>query len=114
MSNPVDGAAQAPIFGGLSGYRQVANGRPSAVDGSLPVFRGARNTPGSAVEAPEIRTSYNRQDRGTNVVIPYARVVPLSHLENVGRVNPGDVVFHSVCRINRYLIWHSRPPYFVK
>lgn len=101
MSNPVDGVGQAPLFGGASGYKTVTNGRPNTINGSTPAFRGVTNKPGSAVSTPAIRTSYNRQDRGTNVLIPYARVVPLHHLTHIGRVQPGDVVFASTCRVNR-------------
>ena len=101
MSNPVDGVGKAPLFGGASGYKTVTNGRPNAINGSTPAFRGVTNKPGSSVSAPAIRTSYNRQDRGTNVLIPYARVVPLHHLTHIGRVQPGDVVFASTCRVNR-------------
>ena len=103
MATPVGGVDSEPTFGGLSGYRRDVPGRPTSVPGGLPAFRGRTNTPGSAVKTPTIRNSYNRQDRGSNVCIPYARVVPLHHLENVGRVQPGDVVFHSTHRVNRHL-----------
>jgi hypothetical protein len=93
MSNPVEASQGAPLFGGLAGYLRKAPGKPTSVPGSAPAFRGTKNTPGESVKAPAIRTSYNRGDRGTNVVIPYARVVPLEHLHDVGRVSPGDVVF---------------------
>ena len=95
MSDPVSASQSAPLFGGLSGYRRPTPGKPTSVPGGLPAFRGRNNTPGSTVAAPSIRTSYNRQDKGTNVCIPYARVVPLDHLRNVGRVSPGDVAFCS-------------------
>ena len=93
MSNPVAASQSTPLFGGLSGYRRDAPGKPTSVPGSAPAFRGVGNKPGQPVKAPGIRTSYNRGDRGSNVVIPYARVVPLEHLRDVGRVSPGDVVF---------------------
>lgn len=101
MSTPVGGVGSAPLFGGLSGYRRDTPGKPTSVPGGAPAFRGKTNKPGSAVGAPSIRTSYNRQDRGTNVCIPYSRVVPLHHLQYVGRVQTGDVVFHSTYRVNR-------------
>lgn len=73
MSNPVDASQGAPLFGGLSGYLRQAPGKPTSVPGGAPAFRGRTNKPGDAVKTPAIRTSYNRQDKGTNVVIPYAR-----------------------------------------
>ena len=101
MSNPVDGVGGAPLFGGLSGYRRDAPSRPTSVPGSLPAFRGKTNTPGQSVGAPSVRASSNRQWKGSNALIPYARVVPLHHLQHVGRVAPGDVVFCSTYRVNR-------------
>jgi len=73
MSNPVEASQGAPLFGGLSGYLRQAPGKPTSVPGSAPAFRGRKNTPGEAVKAPAIRTSYNRDNRGSNIVIPYAR-----------------------------------------
>ena len=95
MSNPVDASQGAPLFGGLSGYRRPALGRPTSVPTGAPAFRGRTNNPGSSVAAPTIRTSYNRDNRGTNVCVPYSRIVPLNHLHDVGRISPGDVVFCS-------------------
>lgn len=100
MSDPVSASQGAPLYGGEGGVRRATPGRPTSVPGGLPAFRGRNNTPGSTVAAPTIRTSYNRQDRGTNVTIPYARVVPLHHLENIGRLSPGDVAFCSTFRVN--------------
>ena len=86
-------------------------GKPTSVPGGAPAFRGKPNKPGASVGAPAIRTSYNRQDRGTNVLIPYSRVVPLHHLTHVGRVQPGDVVFSSSYRVNRtYDVSEPRNP----
>ena len=100
MSDPVSASQGAALFGGEGGVRRPTPGRPTSVPGGMPAFRGRKNTPGSNVAAPSIRTSYNRQDRGTNVTIPYARVVPLHHLENIGRLSPGDVAFCSTFRVN--------------
>jgi len=100
MSNPVLATQSAPLFGGEGGVRRATPGKPTSVPGSLPSFRGKPNTPGEAVKTPAIRTSFNRQNRGSNVTIPYSRVVPLHHLQDIGRVSPGDVCFHSTCRVN--------------
>lgn len=102
MSNPVDASQSAPLFGGLSGYLRQAPGKPTSVPGSAPAFRGRNNTPGQPVKSPGIRTSYNRDNRATNVVIPYSRVVPLEHAYDVGRVSPGDVVFSARTKLNPY------------
>ena len=95
MADPVSASQGAPLFGGVSGYRRDTPGKPTSVPGGSPAFRGTRNTPGSAVKAPAIRTSYNRQDRGTNICIPYSRVVSFDDLRDAGRMSPGDVVFCS-------------------
>ena len=93
MSTPVGGVGQAPTFGGMSGYKRNVVGNPTSVPRSQTPFRGVKNTPGSTVSAPSIRASFNRQDRGTNVTIPQARLVAWDDLRNVGRVSPGDAVF---------------------
>lgn len=49
--------------------------------------------PGQAIKAPKILSSAARQDQGTNVTLPYARVTPADELCNIGRVAPGDVLF---------------------
>ena len=111
MATPVSGVNNAPLFGGLTGYKRDAPSRPTSVPGALPANRGTPNKPGDAVRAPTVRASYNRQDRGTNVLIPYSRVVPLHHLTHVGRVQPGDVIFHSTYRVNRgYAVKDPRDP----
>lgn len=99
MSNPVSGTGQAPTFGGLTGYKRPAPGKPTSVPGGLPAFRGRTNKPGDQVRTPTITASKNRHDRGTNVTIPYARICPIDHLANVGRISPGDVVFTSRHRV---------------
>ena len=93
MSNPVSGTAAAPTFGGLTGYKRPALGRPTSVPAGLPAFRGRNNFPGSLVKAPKIESSKNQHWRPTNVTIPYARLCPLDHLANVGRISHG--VSHS-------------------
>lgn len=68
--NPASGRV-----GGLAdGYRLVQGGPPTGAPGSLPPFRGVANNPGSAIGAPEILSSAARNNRGSNVQIPYARV----------------------------------------
>jgi len=109
MATPVGGVDQAATFGGLTGYKRDAPSRPTSVPGGLPAFRGRTNTPGDQVRAPTIRASYNRQWKGSNALIPYARVVPLHHLEHVGRVAPGDVVFCSTHRVNRAWVEPNTP-----
>ena len=90
MTNPVV-AAQASD--GPVGSRQPL-GKPTALPLSLPAQAGAPNNPGDVIPAPTI-TSKQRNNRGTNITIPYARVVPLEALRDVGRVHAGDVVFCS-------------------
>ena len=99
MSDPVSATGAAPTFGGLSGYKRPALGRPTSVPSGLPAFRGRTNKPGDQVRTPTIVASKNRHDRGTNVTIPYARICPIDHLANVGRISPGDVVFTSRFRV---------------
>lgn len=95
MSDPVAASGAAPLFGGTAGVRRpVLGGKPTSVPTGLPSFRGRPNAPGDAVRAPAIQTK-NRQNRGSNVTIPYSRIVPLDHLRNVGRVGAGDIVFCS-------------------
>jgi len=66
---------------------------PTTVPKQLPAFRGVRNTPGDAIKAPKLSNG-NRVDRGSNVVVPYARVTAMTSLEvRNGRLGPGDVAF---------------------
>ncbi len=92
MSTPVGGVTQEPLFGGTRGTKRPAAGKPTNVPRNLPAFRGVENTPGSRVKAPRIETK-NRNNRGTNVTIPYGRLVPWDMLKDVGRISPGDAVF---------------------
>ena len=82
-------------YGGLSGYRREVSGRPTAINGQLPAFRGVKNKPGDAVKAGPIKSSSNHPDRKSNVLVPYTRVVPLDEVHDVGRMSPGDVVWIS-------------------
>lgn len=95
MASPVVAVANAPKFAGLSGFKRPALGQPTSVPTGLPVFRGVRMAPADAVRAPEIQASKNRDNRGTNATIPYARLVPVDDAACMGRCGPGDVVFVS-------------------
>ena len=98
MSTPVEGVGGAPLYGGTRGVKRPAQGNPTSVPRNAPAFRGKRNTPGDRVRAPAIETK-NRNDRGTNVTVPYSRIVPWDVLANVGRISPGDAVFTSRMRV---------------
>lgn len=96
MSTIVELVNSTPVHGGLGdGYRRSQLGQPSGTVGQPPRFRGENNTPGSDVKAPRILSSAARNNRATNVTIPYARVVPADELCNKGRLSPGDVAFVS-------------------
>lgn len=96
MSTIVELVNSKPVYGGLSdGYRRSQLGQPSGTVGQPPRFRGEANSPGSDVKAPRILSSAARNNRATNVTIPYARVVPADELCNKGRLSPGDVAFVS-------------------
>ena len=98
MSNPVQSVDQEPVFGGARGVKRPLQGsNPTRVPRNQPAFRGVPNTPGTRVRAPTIEAK-NRHDRGTNVTIPYSRLVPWDALRDVGRISPGDAVF--VSRMN--------------
>ena len=87
-------AVGGDTFGGLSGYKRPTQGNPTKVPTNLPAFRGATNTPGQKVSAPSIQSSKNRNNRGTNVLIPYSRITTYDGREVGGRL-PGDVIFMS-------------------
>ena len=87
-------AVGGDTFGGLSGYRRPTAGNPTRVPTNLPAFRGATNKPGSNVAAPSIQSSKNRNNRGTNVLIPYSRITTYEEREVGGRL-PGDLAFLS-------------------
>ena len=97
-SDPVSSVDTTPLFGGATGVRRAAPGAPTSVPGNLPASRGVANSPGRAISAPAVRSSYNRQDRGSNVTIPYPRIARAEETHTIGRVAPGDVVFHSTYR----------------
>ena len=94
MSGPV-AAVGGDTYGGLTGYKRPNPGNPARIPGNQPAFRGVTNKPGSQIKAPAIKSSSNRPSRGTNITIPYSRVTPLDHTNNIGRMSPGDVAFVS-------------------
>ena len=109
MSTPVVAVSSAPKFGGLTGYKRPALGKPTQVPSNLPAFRGKPYTPGSdSLKAPPIQNSKNRQDRGTNVTIPYARTCPIDHARDLGRIAPGDVVFTSRYQVDVSHVGHRK------
>ena len=96
MSTVVSLVNSTPLYGGISdGYRRSQLGNPTGTVGQPPKFRGEVNKPGSDVKAPKILSSAARQNRATNVTIPYARVCSSEDLVNKGRLSPGDVAFIS-------------------
>ena len=109
MATPVAAVSSAPTFGGLTGYKRPALGRPTQVPSNLPAFRGKSYTTGSdTLKAPAIQNSKNRQDRGTNVTIPYARTCPIDHTCDLGRIARGDVVFTSRYQVDVSHIGHRK------
>lgn len=104
-------------FQGLTGYKRDINGRPTAINGQKPAFRGRPNKPGSEVKAPPIRSSSNKPDRKSNITVPYMRTVPVDELHDAGRMSPGDVVFVSAGprtytqagkKANNKVVWQER------
>ena len=91
-------AVGTDTYGGLSGFRRPVQGNPTRVPTNLPAFRGVTNKPGSTIKAPAIKSSANKPDRKTNVLIPYARVTPVEFPADIGRTQPGDVLFVSKTR----------------
>jgi hypothetical protein len=91
-------AVGGDTFNGLSGYKRPLQSDPTRIPGNQPAFRGTPNKPGQEIKTPAIRSSANRQNRGTNVCIPYARLVPLDLTADTGRVGQGDAVFVSRTR----------------
>ena len=77
--------ASPAVWGSVWGRAQRP--APTSVPGALPAFRGRENTPGSAVGAPAIRSSYNRQNRGTNQTVVYARTVNVEEPRSYGHVS---------------------------
>ena len=109
MTSTLTEAVNTDRFGGLSGYKRPLNGNPTRVPTNLPAFRGVPHRPGDkTIRAPAIRSSANKPDRKTNVLIPYARVCPLDNAHEIGRASPGDVVFLSKARPNLPGYAHSR------
>lgn len=107
MSGPIT-AVGGDTYGGLTGYKRPLAGNPTRIPGNQPAFRGVPNNPGSQIKAPAIKSSSNRPSRGTNITIPYSRVTPLDHTNNIGRMAPGDVAFVSRDRPNIPGYAHSR------
>lgn len=96
MSTLVEVLSGTTPTNALSGVKRPLLGNPTGVPSQKPAFRGAPNEPGNPIKAPKLAPS-NRQDRGTNVTIPVARVTALTSIAiDKGRLSPGDVVF--VCK----------------
>ena len=87
-------AVGGDTFGGLSGYKRPVSGNPTRVPSNLPAFRGTTNTPGQAIGVPKITSSKNRNDRGTNILVPYSRITHYDEREFGGKL-PGDLAFLS-------------------
>ena len=87
-------------FGGLNdGYRRNQLGVPTSSVGKHPRFRGEVSEPTRPVKAPKILSSAGRQNRGSNITLPYARVASAQETQyNGDNVSPGD------------LLWVERPP----
>ena len=99
MTSTLTEAVNTDRFGGLTGYKRPLSGNPTKVPSNLPAFRGVSHRPGDkTIRAPAIRSSANKPDRKTNVLIPYARICPLDNAHEIGRASPGDVVFVSKAR----------------
>lgn len=101
-------AVSGDTFNGLSGYKRPLQSNPTRIPGNQPAFRGTPNKPGQEIKTPAIRSSANRQNRGTNVCIPYSRMIPLDLTADIGRVGQGDAVFVSRTRPGVPGYAHSR------
>lgn len=74
MMSVIEAVRPSSAYGGLSdGYRRAQLGYPTGTVGQPPRFRGETNVPGNAVQAPKILSSSARNNRQTNVCLPYAR-----------------------------------------
>jgi len=86
----------AAVGGGQEPHAGVKRplSNPTAVGQEQTVGRGApMSPPNTAIKAPKLDHG-NRQDRGTNTTIPYARVTALTVIDQTkGRLSPGDVLF---------------------
>lgn len=90
MSNPI---STVQAGNALTGVKRPTPGNPTHVPGGLPAFRGRSIQAAGPVKAPKLNQG-NRPNRGTNISIPYHRVVPLEFLSAYpGRLSPGDVSF---------------------
>ena len=95
MAASVISQVNTDTYGGLSGYKRPTNGNPTQLGRNLPAFRGATNTPTQGIRVPAIKSSANRNNRGSNVCIPYPRVTPIEQAGTMGRCDAGDVIFCS-------------------
>ena len=109
MSATLVEAVGTDRFGGLTGFKRPLSGNPTRVPSNLPSFRGASHRPGDpTIRTPAIRSSANKPDRKTNILIPYARLCPLDNAHEIGRASPGDVIFLSKARPGLPGYAHSR------
>lgn len=100
MATVVELVNSSDTWGGLrDGYRRSQVGFPTGTVGQPPAFRGVNVDPGKEVKAPRILASAARNNAGTNVCVPYARVCPADELANKGRLDQGDIAFISRYRI---------------
>ena len=86
---------QAVMGGGdpLAGVKRPLSA-PTSLGQEQTQFRGApMSPPNEQLKVPKLESG-NRQDRGTNVTVPYARVTALTTInQSKGRLSPGDVLF---------------------
>ena len=83
----------ASVASSLIGVKRPLRSDPAKILSDLPSNRGNDVQPDGAVSAPPLMSG-NRQNRGTNVTVPYARVCPFyPDQPRIGRVSAGDVLF---------------------
>jgi hypothetical protein len=86
-------SAAGPILGVdagnvMRGIKRSLQTNPVSVPSNLPSHRGS-----DPALSPALIPG-NRQNRGTNITIPYSRICPFyPHQPRIGRVSPGDVLF---------------------
>ena len=86
-------AAVNPVDVPQRGVKRPLLGAPVNVPNNLPAFRGKLVAPVGALKVPKLSQG-NKNNRETNVGIPYSRVCPLEFLSSwTGRLSPGDVAF---------------------
>jgi hypothetical protein len=81
--------ASVPLVGQPGRNREPVLGPPTNAPLALPDARGARATPGQAVQAPALRVGYDHVAPSANACVPYARIVSQSEHE----LHAGDVAF---------------------